>query len=60
MHALRCLRSALNADCVGQMGLRDLADNATLLHSMSEEGNEGKQSFLEKRPPDFSKFPQVP
>jgi naphthoate synthase len=58
--ALRCLKSALNADCDGQIGLLDLAGNATLLYYMSEEGREGKQAFLEKRPPDFSKFPRVP
>jgi naphthoate synthase len=58
--ALRCLKAALNADCDGQMGLLDLAGNATLLYYMSEEGREGKQAFLEKRPPDFSKFPRVP
>ena len=58
--ALRCLKAALNADCDGQMGLLDLAGNATLLYYMSEEGKEGKQAFLEKRPPDFSKFPRVP
>ena len=58
--ALRCLKSALNADCDGQIGLLDLAGNATLLYYMSEEGREGKQAFIEKRPPDFSKFPRVP
>ena len=58
--ALRCLKSALNADCDGQMGLLDLAGNATLLYYMSEEGREGKQAFLEKRAPDFEKFPRVP
>lgn len=58
--ALRCLKAALNADCDGQLGLLDLAGNATLLYYMSEEGREGKQAFLEKRAPDFSQFPRVP
>lgn len=58
--ALRCLKSALNADCDGQMGLQDLAGNATLLYYMSEEAKEGRQAFIEKRDPDFSKFPRFP
>ncbi|WP_444555864.1 enoyl-CoA hydratase-related protein [Akkermansia muciniphila] len=58
--ALRCLKASLNADCDGQMGLLDLAGNATLLYYMSEEAKEGKNAFVEKRAPDFSKFPRLP
>lgn len=58
--AIRCLKAALNADCDGQMGLLDLAGNATLLYYMSEEAKEGRQAFVERRPPDFSQFPRLP
>lgn len=58
--ALRCLKASLNADCDGQMGLLDLASNATLLYYMSEEAKEGRNAFVEKRAPDFSKFPRLP
>jgi len=58
--ALRCLKAALNADCDGQAGLQELAGNATMLFYMSEEGQEGRNAFLEKRKPDFGKFPRRP
>lgn len=58
--ALRCLKAALNADCDGQAGLQELAGNATMLFYMTEEGQEGKNAFLEKRKPNFSKFPRRP
>jgi naphthoate synthase len=58
--ALRVLKAAHNADCDGQLGLQELAGNATLLYYMSEEGQEGRNAYLEKRPPDFSRFPRLP
>ena len=58
--AIRCLKAALNADCDGQAGLQELAGNATLLFYTTEEGQEGRNAFNEKRPPDFSKFPRHP
>ena len=58
--AIRCLKSALNADCDGQAGLQELAGNATLLYYMTEEAQEGHQAFLEKRKPNFSQFPKRP
>ena len=58
--AIRCLKAALNADCDGQAGLQELAGNATLLYYMTEEGREGKNAFLEKRRPDFTKFRRLP
>lgn len=56
--AIRCLKASLNADCDGQAGLQELAGNATMLYYMSEEGQEGRNAFVEKRKPDFSKFPK--
>lgn len=58
--AIRCLKAAFNADCDGQVGLQELAGNATLLYYMTEEGTEGKNAFLEKRPPDFRHYPWRP
>jgi naphthoate synthase len=56
--AIRCLKAALNADCDGQTGLQELAGNATMLYYMSEEGQEGRNAFVEKRKPNFNKFPK--
>ncbi len=58
--AIRCLKAAFNADCDGQAGLQELAGNATMLFYMSEEGQEGRNAFIEKRKPDFSRFPKRP
>ena len=58
--AIRCLKASLNADCDGQAGLQELAGNATLLFYLTEEGQEGKNAFLEKREPDFGRFPRFP
>ncbi len=58
--ALRCLKAALNADCDGQAGLQELAGNATLLFYLSEEGQEGRNAYVEKRKPNFRKFPRFP
>ena len=58
--AIRCLKAALNADCDGQAGLQELAGNTTMLYYMSEEGQDGRDAFNEKRKPDFSKFPRQP
>jgi naphthoate synthase len=58
--ALRFLKASFNADTDGLAGIQQLAGDATRLFYMSEEGSEGKQAFLEKRKPDFSKFPRLP
>ncbi|TAE32463.1 MAG: 1,4-dihydroxy-2-naphthoyl-CoA synthase [Candidatus Kapaibacterium sp.] len=58
--ALRALKAALNADCDGQAGLQELAGVATMLFYMSEEGQEGRNAYQQKRTPDFSKFPKRP
>lgn len=58
--AIRCLKSALNADCDGQAGLQELAGNATLLYYLTEQGSEGHSAYLEKRKPGFEKYPWLP
>ncbi len=58
--AIRCLKAAFNADCDGQVGLQELAGHATMLFYMSEEGQEGRNAFLEKREPRFDKYPWRP
>jgi naphthoate synthase len=58
--ALRFLKMAMNADCDGQAGMQAFAGSATLLYYLTEEGREGKEAFLEKRPPDFTKFKRFP
>ncbi len=58
--AIRFLKAGFNADCDGQVGLQALAGDATMLYYMTEEGAEGKNAFLEKRPPDFRQYPWRP
>ena len=58
--AIRVLKSAFNAELDGQAGIQELAGNATLLYYMSEEAQEGKKAYLEKRKPDFKKYPKLP
>ncbi len=58
--SLRLLKSSFNAALDGQAGVQELAGNATLLYYMSEEAQEGKRAYVEKRKPDFSKFPRRP
>ena len=58
--AIRILKAALNADCDGQSGLQQLAGDATMLFYMSDEAQEGRDAFKEKRKPNFKKFPRLP
>jgi naphthoate synthase len=58
--ALRVLKSAFNAETDGLAGIQELAGNATALFYLTEEAQEGRNAFVEKRSPDFSKFPRRP
>jgi naphthoate synthase len=58
--ALRALKAAFNADTDGLAGIQELAGNTTALFYMTDEGQEGRNAFLEKRKPDFSKFSRRP
>jgi naphthoate synthase len=58
--AIRFLKAAFNADTDGLAGLQQLAGDATLLYYLTDEAKEGKNAFVEKRKPDFSKFPRFP
>jgi naphthoate synthase len=58
--ALRMIKAGLNAELDGQAGIQELAGNATMLYYMIDEAQEGKNAFLEKRQPDFKKYPKMP
>jgi naphthoate synthase len=58
--AIRFLKRAFNADVDGLAGLQELAGDATMLYYTTDEAHEGSRAFLEKRPPDFSRFPRRP
>jgi|TARA_B110000093_G_scaffold99602_1_gene107089 naphthoate synthase len=58
--ALRMIKRGLNAELDGQRGLMEFAGDATLLYYLTDEAQEGKRAFLEKRDPDFGKYPMFP
>lgn len=58
--AIRMIKRSLNAELDGQHGLMELAGDATLMYYLTEEAQEGKHAFLEKRDPDFQQFPKFP
>jgi len=58
--AIRMLKASFNAELDGQAGIQELAGNATLLYYLTEEAQEGKKAFIEKRNPDFQKYPKFP
>jgi naphthoate synthase len=58
--AIRMIKAGLNAELDGQSGIQELAGNATLLYYLTDEAQEGRNAFLEKRQPDFSKYSKFP
>ena len=58
--AIRCLKSSFNAEIDGQQGIQELSGNATLLYYLTEEGEEGRKAWNEKRSPNFKNFPWLP
>ena len=58
--ALRMIKRGLNAELDGQSGIMELAGDATLMFYLMDEAQEGRDAFIEKRDPDFSKFPKFP
>ena len=58
--ALRMLKAGFNAADDGLAGIQQLAGDATMLFYMTEEGQEGRNAYVERRPPDFSRFPRRP
>lgn len=58
--ALRMIKAGLNAELDGQAGIQELAGDATMLYYMLDEAHEGGRAFLEKRKPDFKKYPKLP
>lgn len=58
--AIRMIKRSMNAELDGQHGLMELAGDATLLYYLTQEAQEGKNAFLEKRDPDFQQFPKFP
>jgi naphthoate synthase len=58
--ALRLIKAGINAEQDGMAGIQQLAGDATLLYYMGEEAQEGRDAYMEKRPPDFSRFPKRP
>ncbi|MCK9160340.1 MAG: 1,4-dihydroxy-2-naphthoyl-CoA synthase [Bacteroidaceae bacterium] len=58
--ALRMIKSGLNAELDGQIGIQELAGDATLLYYLTDEAQEGKNAFLEKRSPNFKQYPKFP